>query len=63
MNNARNLNSRINRLEQTLATLPCSCPDSSHLSWPGHEPNPTAQPAAANNSSTRSHTTPAAPSH
>ena len=40
MNNARNLNSRINRLKQTLGTLPCSCPDSTHLSWPGHEPEP-----------------------
>ena len=40
MNSARNLNSRINRLEQTLGTLPCSCPDSTQLSWPGHEPHP-----------------------
>ena len=40
MNSARNLNSRINRLEQTLGTLPCSCQDSTQLSWPGHEPHP-----------------------
>ena len=31
MNGARNLNSRINRLEQTLGTLPCNCPDSADL--------------------------------
>jgi hypothetical protein len=63
VNNARNLNSRIARLEQTLGTLPCSCPDSTELSWPGHEPNPTAQHAAANDSSTHSPTTPAPPNH
>ncbi len=40
MNGARNLNSRINRLEQTLGTLPCTCPDSADLAWPGHQPNP-----------------------
>jgi hypothetical protein len=43
MNSARNLNNlnnHINRLEQTLGTLPCSCADSTHLSWPGHQPDP-----------------------
>jgi hypothetical protein len=40
MNSARNLNNRINRLEQPLGTLPCSCHDSAHLSWPGYEPDP-----------------------
>src|SRR5207245_1391528 len=40
VNNARNLNNRIIRLEHTLGTLPCSCPNSTQLSWPGHQPDP-----------------------
>jgi hypothetical protein len=36
----RSLNSRLDRLEHRLATLPCSCPESSDISWPGHQPNP-----------------------
>jgi hypothetical protein len=34
-----NLNNRITRLEQTLASRPCKCPDCADLSWPGHQPN------------------------
>jgi hypothetical protein len=37
---SRNLNDRITRLEHTLRKLPCSCPDSADLAWPGHQPNP-----------------------
>jgi hypothetical protein len=33
-----NLNSRITRLERTLASQRCSCPDNADLSWPGHQP-------------------------
>jgi hypothetical protein len=40
VNSARNLDSRIDRLEYTLGTLPCRCPDSANLAWPGHQPNP-----------------------
>jgi len=35
-----NLNSRVTRLERTLGTLPCSCPNNAELSWPGHQPDP-----------------------
>jgi hypothetical protein len=35
-----NLNGRIGRLEHTLGALPCTCPNSSDLSWPGHHPDP-----------------------
>jgi hypothetical protein len=34
------LNQRIQRLEHTLAQLPCHCPNSSDLCWPGHQPDP-----------------------
>ena len=40
MNNARNLNTRITRLEHTLRTHPCSCPNNDDLAWPGRQPNP-----------------------
>jgi hypothetical protein len=40
VNDARNLNSRTTRLEHTLGRLPCGCPNSTDLSWPGHEPDP-----------------------
>jgi hypothetical protein len=33
-----NLNTRISRLEQTLATQRCRCPDSTDLAWPGNHP-------------------------
>jgi hypothetical protein len=37
---SRNLSNRMTRLEHTLGTLPCNCPDSADLAWPGHQPNP-----------------------
>ena len=37
---SRNLNNRIHRLEHTLEALPCTCPNSAELAWPGHQPNP-----------------------
>lgn len=37
------LNQRITRLEQTLATQHCDCPNSADLSWPGHQPDPHCQ--------------------
>jgi hypothetical protein len=40
VNNPRNLNQRINKLEQALGTLPCNCPNNADLSWPGQQPNP-----------------------
>jgi hypothetical protein len=39
VNDARNLNHRLSRLEQTLGSLPCSCPSSADLAWPGHQPD------------------------
>jgi hypothetical protein len=36
---SRNLN-RISRLEHTLQALPCPCPNSAELAWPGHQPHP-----------------------
>ena len=34
------LNTRIAKLERTLGSQNCTCPDSADLSWPGHRPNP-----------------------
>ena len=34
------LNSRISKLERALGALPCHCPDTAELSWPGHQPEP-----------------------
>jgi hypothetical protein len=33
-----NLNSRVARLERTLAAQRCDCDDNAGLSWPGHQP-------------------------
>ncbi len=38
-----NLTNRIRRLEHTLEALPCTCPDSADLAWPGHQPNPNCE--------------------
>jgi hypothetical protein len=35
-----NLNHRISRLERTLATQRCDCPNNADLAWPGHQPDP-----------------------
>jgi hypothetical protein len=40
VNNTRNLNNRISRLEHILGTLPCHCQNSADLAWPGHQPDP-----------------------
>jgi hypothetical protein len=34
-----NLQNRISQLERTLSALPCNCPNSADLAWPGHEPD------------------------
>ena len=40
MNNTRNLNNRISRLEHRLGTLPCHCQNSADRACPGHQPDP-----------------------
>ena len=34
------VNNRISQLERTLGALPCTCPNNTDLSWPGHQPDP-----------------------
>ena len=33
------LQHRLHRLEQTIAALPCTCPNPTQVAWPGHTPD------------------------